>query len=119
MGVLNLDGKGGGDNYIVNLLGGNTDTEITINDTGAGGTDAVVVNGTTGIDKISITGAVLKLGSNTETLNYSGLETFTVNTLGNADEVTIFSTHAGTTIVNSGAAPPVPMCWMLMTVAIW
>ncbi|MDH3274822.1 MAG: hypothetical protein OEM99_09825, partial [Gammaproteobacteria bacterium] len=101
-GVLNLDGNGGGDAYTINLLGGNTNTEITIADTGGAGTDTVVVNGTAGAEQITLTSNVFQQGSNTETLNYSGLETFTINTVGDADQVTIVSTHAGTTTVNTG-----------------
>ena len=103
-GVLNLDGNGGGDAYTINLLGGNTETEITIADTGTGlsGTDTVVVNGTAGAEQIRLTSNVFQQGSNTETLNYSGLESFTINTAGDADQVTIVSTHAGITTVNTG-----------------
>jgi Ca2+-binding RTX toxin-like protein len=101
-GVLNIDGGGGGDSYVVNLRGGDTDTDITIGDSGSSGTDTLVVNGTAGVEHITLTGTFLKQGSNSEVLNYSGIDVLTVNTLGDADEVTILSTYAGPVTLNSG-----------------
>ncbi len=101
-GTLNIDGRDGGDSYVVNLRGGDTDTEITIADTGATGVDTLLVNGTGGVDRFTISGTLIRQGVNSEDLNYSGLESFTVDTLGDDDEVVILSTHAGTAFVNAG-----------------
>lgn len=102
-GNLQLDGKGGADSYIFNLKGGNTDTLITINDTGSTGTDSVIVNGTGGAEIISLSNVQFRQGTNSEVLNYSGLESFTIDSLGGNDDITIYSTSPGTsTVVNSG-----------------
>ena len=101
-GTLRLDGRGGADTYTVQLNGGNTNATITIADSGGTAGDSAIVNGTSGAEVIRLYSNMLQQGSNTETINYSGLENITVNTLGDSDRVTVFSTHTGTTLINTG-----------------
>ena len=100
--VLQADGRGGSDTYLLQLLGGATNASISIADSGSDGADTVVVTGTAGAERIELTSTLFRQGSASETLAYSGLESFEIHTVGGADEVLILSTHAGSVSVDSG-----------------
>jgi len=100
-GHVTLDGEEGGDAYTIELNGAGSSV-IIIEDSGMAGTDIVTVQGTDGADVFVLTGDTLTLGTATETLHYSGLEAFTLESFGDDDVITILQTHAGLVTVNTG-----------------
>lgn len=98
-GSADLNGAGGGDNYIVNFQGSGNGS-VSIDDSGASGTDAAEVNGTGADDAFVITSFQVILGN--EDVTYSGLEDLTVNGAAGDDEFAIRSSSANTPIVANG-----------------
>jgi len=98
-GAITLNGMGGSDNYIINFQSSGGFT-ANVSDSGAGGTDALVVNGTTGNDILNLTGSAVSLGS--QTVNYSGIENLTVYTKTGNDRVNVTGTSAST-VINAGS----------------
>lgn len=74
--AANLNGVGAGDTYTVNLMGSGGGV-TNINDTGAAGTDSVIVNGTAGVDTFNVNGTRLSRAS--EQVGFLGLERLTIN----------------------------------------
>jgi hypothetical protein len=92
---LSIDGKGGSDTFKVNFVGSGNYT-VNVNDTGATGTDSLIVNGTLGDDTLNIASSSIIRGS--ETVNYAGVESITVNTFTGKDTVNINNPAAAITI---------------------
>ena len=97
-GTVTLDAAGGSDTYKINLQGSGTQT-INVNDSGSIGSDSLLITGTNNADTINLTGGVASRAS--ETVNYSGIEFATVNTLGGNDTVNINHPNAAL-LVNGG-----------------
>jgi hypothetical protein len=97
-GTVTLDAAGGSDLYKVNLQGSGSQL-INVNDSGATGVDSLVVTGTNNADTLNVSGGVISRAS--ETVNYTGIEFDTVNTLGGNDTVNINKPNAAL-LVNGG-----------------
>jgi hypothetical protein len=98
-GTVTLDGKGGDDTYNVNFQNSGSFT-ADIFDSGSGGNDSVILNGTTGSDTINVSGTAVSLGL--QTVDYSGIENLTVYTKAGNDTVDVTGTSAATAI-NTGS----------------
>jgi hypothetical protein len=92
---LLLDGKDAGDTYKINFVGSGTYT-VNVSDSGASGTDSLIVNGTNSADTLNVSSNAITRAS--ETVNYSGVENITLNTFGGNDTVNITSPSAAITI---------------------
>ncbi|MEO8429615.1 MAG: SdrD B-like domain-containing protein, partial [Verrucomicrobiota bacterium] len=79
-----LDGREGGDAYVVNLGGGGL---VVINDTSLTSVDQGTINGTTNNDIFTVTSA--RTVSGNDTVYYANLETITVNGVGGDDTITV------------------------------
>jgi hypothetical protein len=101
---LNLDGQGGSDTYVINLVSqfGNVLSLININDTGNTATDFDVAHINAGNSNsaftVTATAVTTQVGGATQMVTYAGLESLTLNTGNGTDTVTVESTAA--------AAPP-------------
>jgi hypothetical protein len=96
-----LDGRGDPDTYVVNLRGSGSGT-TTVNDTGTGGTDRLIVNGTPAGDTIDVTETQITRAA--ETVNYKGVEQVAVNggTGTNAITVSVTPTSGYDLYVDAG-----------------
>jgi hypothetical protein len=100
-GAAVLDGGAGSDSYFVDFNGTGAGT-TTINDSGAVGSDSLVINGTSAGDSMVITGTQVSRGS--EAVNYAGLESLNVNALGGDDTISVTGLAASTTTTVDGGA---------------
>ena len=93
------------DNYVVYVPVGNS-AQVVIADSGASGIDRLVVFGSGQGDTFTLgTGGALAASvAATTTVTYTGVEHFTLYTLGGADRVTVNGTHAGLTTIETGTA---------------
>src|SRR5207253_2001115 len=82
---LAVDGQGGSDTYIVTL--GTLSGPVTVQDTGAAGSDRLLVNGTSVPDILGLTATTVTLAS--EIVTYSGCEQVTVDAGEGTDTVMI------------------------------
>jgi hypothetical protein len=99
-GMATLDAVDAADLYVVNFSGAGSGS-VQISDSGAGGSfDAARVNGTGGGNTLIITNSQVGLGS--ETVNYSGIESLTVNGAAGNDTFNIRSTAATTPVTANG-----------------
>ncbi|MDI1313706.1 FlgD immunoglobulin-like domain containing protein, partial [Prosthecobacter sp.] len=98
-GSATIDGAGGTDSYTVSVTGSGSGN-VTINDSGAGAGDTLTVNGTSAANLIAITGSRVSVG--VEVVNYSNIESLTVNGLGGNDTFNITAAVIPTT-VNGGS----------------
>ena len=97
-GTVTLDGKAGSDIYNINFQSSGSFT-VSVADTGASGTDSMVVNGTVTGETLYVTNSSVTLG--TQVANYSGIEGLTVYTAANSETVDVSSISVATTI-NTG-----------------
>ncbi len=92
--ALILDGQADSDTFTVNF--GSLAGTVSIADTGGSGTDSLFVNGTAGSDTLVVAATAVTRGA--ETVNYSGVETLTVNAGDAGDSITVNGTSAPTTV---------------------
>ncbi len=95
---LLIDGKGGDDTYKINFVGSGTYT-VNVNDSGASGTDSLIVNGTNNADILTVTSNSITRAF--ESVNYTGVENITLNTFSGSDTVNITSPSAAI-VINGG-----------------
>ncbi len=95
---LLLDGMGGDDTYKINFVGSGNYT-VNVNDSGATGTDSLIVNGTNNADTLTVTSNSITRAS--ESVNYTGVENITLNTFGGNDTVNVTSPSAAI-VINGG-----------------
>jgi hypothetical protein len=100
---VNLDASDGGDTYLINQSLLNPLATVSVNDTGATGSDSLqltsssLVPETIGVSSTNITRSLAA------SVGYAGLESLSVSATALADTISIASTAAGTaTTVNSG-----------------
>src|SRR5262245_58199059 len=97
VGLADLDGAGGGDDYRINLAIGNG--VFDIDDSGGSGVDDLTVNGTDLRDVLTVRrDAVLRLS---QAVNYSGIERLLIGAGSGNDTVTVDSASTSL-IVNGG-----------------
>lgn len=103
-GGITVDGGEGGDAYTVNA--GNLLGPVTVNDSGAStDSDSLTMNGTAGNDTISKTLTQVTVG-NTTTVNYAGVEQFTLDGKAGGDTYTVdFGGTAQTTTAVADSGP--------------
>jgi hypothetical protein len=101
-GLDTLNGMGNGDLFNVTFEGSGAATTV-INDAGVGGNNRAVVTGSNGNNVYGVSASVVALGSG-ETVNYSGLQGLTLNTMNGNDAVYIYGKAAGMAVAVNGGA---------------
>jgi hypothetical protein len=94
-GEATLRGQGGDDAYTVDFVGAGTGTVHVDDSSGTG--DTLAVNGTVGIDALTIAAASVSRGG--ETVTHSGIDDLSVDARGGADLITVNGTGPVTTVL--------------------
>ena len=100
-----VDGQEGSDTTLISMQGGNAQSLVTLNDTGAMGTDLFVVNGTINADQFllrpTLTGAFVAMINTVvavERVDYIGMERIVINGSFGDDHFAVDDTRAEVTI---------------------
>ena len=91
-GTANLSGGDAADSYTVAFNGSGSAT-VNVTDAGATGSDAVIVNGTSGVDNVTLSSTAITRGS--ESVHYSGAESVTLHAGDQDDVVSVNSLASG------------------------